>query len=135
SDAAAAAQTGPLLARLRAVLTRSFAAQLFSAGASTFRLEDVLDGGVLLVRLPPTLGEDTVRLVGSLLLAALLHAANARADLAEHERLDCSVVLDEAHAFLHLPVGVDTALATARALHVSLVLAHQHLAQLTPAMV
>ena len=134
SPGQASVQVGPLLSKLRAVLSRRFAAGLFGVGASTFRLSDVLDGGVLLVRLPPTLGEDTVRLVGSLLLAALLNAASGRADLPEAARLDASLVLDEAHAFLHLPVGVDNALATARALRLSLTLAHQHLAQLTPAM-
>lgn len=132
--AQASVHAGPLLSKLRAVLSRRFAKQLFGVGASTFRLSEVLDGGVLLVRLPPTLGEDTVRLVGSLLLAALLNAANARADLPEADRLDASLVLDEAHTFLHLPVGVDNALATARALHVSLVLAHQHLGQLSASM-
>ncbi|MDQ7905977.1 type IV secretion system DNA-binding domain-containing protein [Phytohabitans sp. ZYX-F-186] len=131
TPAQASVQAGPLLSKLRAVLSRRFAAQLFGVGASTFRLTEVLDGGALLVRLPPTLGEDTVRLVGSLLLAALLGAANGRADLPEADRLDASLVLDEAHTFLHLPVGVDNALATARALHVSLVLAHQHLGQLS----
>jgi hypothetical protein len=134
SPGQASTQVGPLLSKLRAVLTRRFAAQLFGVGASTFRLTDVLDGGVLLVRLPPTLGEDTVRLTGSLLLAALLHAASSRADQPETDRLDASLILDEAHTFLHLPVGVDTALATARALRVSLVLAHQHLGQLTASM-
>jgi hypothetical protein len=124
---------GPLLSKLRAVLTRRFAAGLFGTAASTFSLADVLDGGVLLVRLPPTLGEDTVRLTGSLLLAALLHAASARTAQPEGARLDASLVLDECHTFLHLPVGVDAALASARALRLSLVLAHQHLAQLTPA--
>jgi len=134
SPAQTSVQVGPLLSKLRAVLSRRFAAGLFGVGASTFRLSDILDGGVLLVRLPPTLGEDTVRLVGSLLLAALLHAASARADLREPDRLDASLLLDEAHTFLHLPVGVDTALATARALRVCLVLAHQHLGQLSTGM-
>jgi hypothetical protein len=134
SPAQASVQAGPLLSKLRAVLSRRFAAQLFGVGASTFRLRDVLDGGVLLVRLPPTLGEDTVRLVGSLLLAALFNAASARADLPEVDRLDASLVLDECQTFLHLPVGVDNALATARALRLSLVLAHQHLGQLSASM-
>ncbi len=134
SPAQASVQVGPLLSKLRAVLSRRFAAQLFGVGVSTFRLRDVLDGGVLLVRLPPTLGDDTVRLVGSLLLAALLHAAAGRADQREQDRLDATLALDECHAFLHLPVGVDTALATARALRLSLLLAHQHLGQLSPGM-
>src|SRR6266508_611847 len=95
TPAQASVQVGPLLSKLRAVLSRRFAAQLFGVGASTFRLTEILDGGVLLVRLPPTLGDDTVRLVGSLLLAALLHAASDRADQPEHERLDPSF----AHGF------------------------------------
>src|SRR5581483_7607910 len=119
TPAQASVQGGPLLSKLRAVLSRRFAAGLFGVGASTFRLADILDGGILLVRLPPSLGDDTVRLVGSLLLAALLHAASARADQPEADRLDAALVLDEAHTFLHLPVGVDTALATARALRLS----------------
>jgi len=95
TPAQASVQIGPLLSKLRAVLSRRFAAQLFGVGASTFRLKEILDGGVLLVRLPPTLGDDTVRLVGSLLLAALLHAASDRADQPEDERLDPSF----AHGF------------------------------------
>jgi hypothetical protein len=76
TPAQAAVQVGPLLSKLRAVLSRRFAAELFGTAASTVRLREVLDGGILLVRLPPSLGDDTVRLVGSLLLAALLHAAS-----------------------------------------------------------
>lgn len=134
TPAQASVQVGPLLSKLRAVLSRRFAAQLFGTGVSTFRLSEVLDGGVLLVRLPPTLGDDTVRLTGSLLLAALLYAASGRADQREADRLDASLILDECQAFLHLPIGVDDALAQARAWHLCLVLAHQHLGQLTPRM-
>ncbi len=134
TPAAASVQVGPLLSKLRAVLSRRFAAGLFGAGASTFRLADILDGGILLVRLPPSLGDDTVRLVGSLLLAALLHTAQRRADLPEDERLDASLILDECQTFLNLPVGVDDALAQARAFRLGLVLAHQHLGQLTTRM-
>ncbi|MFC0530240.1 type IV secretory system conjugative DNA transfer family protein [Phytohabitans kaempferiae] len=134
TPAQASVQIGPLLSKLRAVLSRRFAAQLFGTGVSTFRLSDILDGGVLLVRLPPTLGDDTVRLTGSMLLAALLHAASGRADQHPADRLDASLILDEAQTFLHLPVGVDDALAQARALRLSLVLAHQHLGQLSPKM-
>jgi hypothetical protein len=135
TPAAASVQIGPLLSKLRAVLSRRFAASLFGVGCSTFRLDDILNGGILLVRLPKgVLGDDTVRLVGSLLLAALLHTAQARADLPEADRLDCSVVLDECHNLLNLPIGLDDALAEFRGLHVSLVLAHQYLDQLSPKM-
>jgi hypothetical protein len=45
------------------------------------------------------------------------------------------VVLDECHNFLHLPIGIDDALAEARGLHTSFVLAHQYLGQLSGEMV
>src|SRR5262249_28003077 len=70
-------------------------------------------------------------LVGSLLLAGLWQATAARARIPEAQRLDASVVLDECHNFLHLPIGIDDALAEARGLHTSFVLAHQYLGQLS----
>jgi hypothetical protein len=42
--------------------------------------------------------------------------------------------LDECHNFLHLPIGIDDALAEARGLHTSFVLAHQYLGQLSTEM-
>jgi hypothetical protein len=131
SPAAAAAACGPVLSKLRAVLTRPFAADLFGTATSTFDPREILDGGILIARLPKgVIGEDGARLVGSLLLAALWQAALARADQPEHARLDASVIVDECHNFLHLPIGIDDALAEARGLRVSFVLAHQHLGQL-----
>jgi hypothetical protein len=122
---------GPLVSKLRAVLSRRFAAQLYGTPRSTFSLDDILDGGILLVRLPKLMGTDTVRLTGSLLLAALLHAAAKRADIPEHQRLDATIVLDEAHNFANLPIGLDDALAETRGWHVSWLLANQHLGQLS----
>lgn len=126
-----AQQAGPLLSKLRAVLSRRFAAGLFGVPRSTFSLSDVLDGGILLVRLPKSMGEETVRLTGSLLLAALLHTAGRRSALPEARRRDASLVIDEAHNFVNLPIGLDDALADARGLRLSLLLAHQHLGQLS----
>ncbi len=122
----------PLLSRLRLVLAHPLAAGLFGVPAATFSFADILDGGVLLCRLPKgILGEDGTRLVGSLLVAGLWQATAARARIPEHARLDATVVLDEAHNFLHLPIGIDDALAEARGLHTSFVLAHQYGGQLT----
>lgn len=131
SPAVAAQLAGPLLSKLRAVLSRRFVAGLFGVPRSTFRLSDILNGGILLVRLPKAMGEDTVRLTGSLLLAALLHTAGRRANLPEHQRLDASLIVDECHNFVNLPIGLDDALAETRALRLSLLLAHQHLGQLS----
>jgi hypothetical protein len=63
---------------------RRFAAQLYGTPRSTFRLDEILDGGTVLVRLPKLMCIDTIRLTGSLLLAALPHTAAKRADLPEH---------------------------------------------------
>jgi hypothetical protein len=132
---ARSAHTAPLLSKLRLVLAHPMAASLFGVAAATFRLADILDGGILLVRLPKgTIGEDGCRLIGSLLLAGLWQAATARADQNEPDRLDAAIVLDECHNFLHLPIGVADALAEARGLRVSFVLAHQYLGQLTAEM-
>lgn len=131
TDAARAAVIGPVMTKLRGVLTRRFAVDLLGASASTFDLTQILDGGILLARLPKgVLGDDTARLVGSLLLSALWQTATARATLAEPDRLDAAVYVDECHNFMHLPGPTGDVLAEARGYHLSLVLAHQHLGQL-----
>jgi hypothetical protein len=90
-------QVAPLLSRLRLVLAHPMAAALFGAPASTFTMSDVLDGGILLARLPKgQLGEDGTRLIGSLLLAGLWQATTARAQIPEDRRADASIYLDEA---------------------------------------
>lgn len=122
----------PLLSRLRLVLAHPLAMSLFGVPATTFSFADILDGGVMLCRLPKgVIGEDGTRLVGSLLLAGLWQATTARARIPENQRPDAAIYLDETHNFLHLPIGIDDALAEARGLHTSFVLAHQYLGQLS----
>ena len=131
SDAGQAQVIGPVMNKLRAVLTRRFATDLLGSAQSTFSLGHVLDGGILLARLPKgVLGDDTTRLVGSLLLAGLWQAATARAAMPEPARLDAAVYVDECQNFLHLPGSLDDVLAEARGYHLALTLAHQHLGQL-----
>lgn len=131
SDAGRAQVIGPVMNKLRAVLSRRFAADLLGSAHSTFSLTDILDGGILLARLPKgLLGDDTTRLVGSLLLSGLWQAGTARAGRPEAGRLDAAIYVDEAHNFLHLPGSLDDVLAEARGYHLALVLAHQHLGQL-----
>ena len=76
------------------------------------------------------LGEDTSRLVGSLILAQTWQAVTTRARQPEHHRRDTALIIDEAHNFLHLPHAIDDMLAEARGYRVAITLAHQHLAQL-----
>ncbi len=86
----------PLLSRLRLVLAHPLAMGLFGVPATTFRFADILNGGILLCRLPKgVIGEDGTRLIGSLLLAGLWQATAARAQIPEHRRLDAACYLDE----------------------------------------
>ena len=132
SPASQAAVAGPLMNKLRAFLLRKFARQAIAAGPSTFDMSAVLDrGGLLLARLPKgTLGEETAQLVGSFLVARTWQAAARRARLPQHARPDAALYVDECQNFLNLPYPLQDMLAEARAYRLSVVMAHQDLAQL-----
>ncbi|WP_432003363.1 type IV secretory system conjugative DNA transfer family protein [Streptomyces sioyaensis] len=104
SEPSRAAVVGPVMNKLRAFLLRDFARRAISAGPSTFDLTQVLDGGILLARLPKgALGEETARLLGSFIVAGTWQAAAARARTPERRRIDATLSIDEAHNFLTLP--------------------------------
>jgi Helicase HerA, central domain/TraM recognition site of TraD and TraG len=121
---------GPVQARLRAFLLRDFVKKTLRQPHSSFDMGKVLDGGALLVRIPKgQLGEDTTRLLGSLVLAQVWQAATRRAATPADRRRDTTLIIDEAQNFLTLANSLDTMLAEARKYRLSMVLAHQDLAQ------
>ncbi|WP_181786966.1 type IV secretory system conjugative DNA transfer family protein [Streptomyces phytophilus] len=132
SDPARAQIIAPLMNKLRGLLLRPFVRQALAGGTSTVDLEDVLDqGGICLVRISRNaLGVETSRLVGSLIVARTWQATTARSRLAQHQRPDASLYLDEAHNFLNLPYPLEDMLAEARGYRLSITLAHQYLRQL-----
>lgn len=131
NDGLRAQVIGPVLARLRAFLLRDFVKDVIGQPRSSFQMADVLNGGILLCRLPKgILGEDTARILGSLIVARTWQAAIARAAIPEIKRRDATLYIDECHNFLTLPGSVDDMLAEARGFRLGLVLAHQDLAQL-----
>ncbi|MBF8190578.1 TraM recognition domain-containing protein [Nonomuraea sp. K274] len=130
SEAAQANVTAPIMNKLRAFLLRPFVRDVLGSASSTFDLGEVLDGGILLVRLPKgVLGDDSARLLGSMILAQVWQTASRRAKFG-HARHPAALYVDECHNFLTLPHALSDMLAEARAYRVSLTLAHQHLAQL-----
>ncbi|MET7773164.1 DUF87 domain-containing protein [Nocardia sp. NPDC005366] len=133
TDTGRAQLTGPLLNKLRAFLLRPFVRAAIAGGPSTVEFADILDnGGICLARLPKgSLGEETSRLVGSLLVARTWQAVTARARVPAADRPDAALVLDEAQNFLNLSTPVEDMLAEARGLRLSLLLAHQNLGQLS----
>jgi hypothetical protein len=122
---------GPVLGRLRKMLTRTFVRRVVGQPTSTFDMGEILNGGILLCRLPKgVLGDETARLLGSFVVASVWQAATARSAQPEAARKDAVLVIDEAQNFLNLPRSLDEICAEARGYHLSLVLAHQDLTQL-----
>ena len=131
SPAAQSQMVGPVMNKLRVVLTRPFVASVLGSATSSFDLGAVLDGGLLLARLPKgTLGEDSCRLLGSFVVAKVWQTVTARARSGQLARRDAALYLDEAQNFLTLPGSIADMLAEARGYHLSIVAAHQHLGQL-----
>ena len=132
SDAARGTAIAPLMNKLRAVLLRGFARDVLAAGPSTVNLAAHLDdGGIVIARLAKgALGEDTTRLLSSLLLAKTWEAVLSRARRPEYERPDITIYVDECHNALAAARGLDDMLAEARGYRAAMVLAHQNLAQL-----
>ena len=148
SEPARAVVIAPLMNRIRALLLRPYARALLTGqppgthtttpspaepGGPPIDVARVLDGGLLLARLPKgSLGDDATRLLGSIIVAHTWTAATARTHLPQDARRDAGLVIDECHNFLNLPYSIDDLLAEARGLRLSLTLAHQTLAQLPP---
>jgi hypothetical protein len=131
SPAAQAQLVGPIMTRLRAFLMRGFVRDVVGAATSSFDMNQVLDGGVLLARLPKgLLGDDTARLLGSFVVARVWQAATARARTGQRLRQPASLYVDECQNFLTLPYRFEELLPEARGYGLALHLAHQHLGQL-----
>ncbi|MEU7474356.1 type IV secretion system DNA-binding domain-containing protein [Lentzea sp. NPDC042327] len=132
SDASRSQVIAPLMNKLRAFLLRRFVRDTVAAGRSTVDMKEVLDnGGICLVRIPKgSLGDETARLVGSIVVANVWQVVTARARTPQRDRRDATLILDEFHNFLNLPYAAEDMLPEARALRLSLVLAHQNGSQL-----
>ncbi|RSM34918.1 type VI secretion protein [Amycolatopsis balhimycina DSM 5908] len=131
TDSSRSQVISPLMNKLRAFLLRPFVRDAIAGGHSTVDMGEVLDGGICLVRIPKgSLGEETTRLVGSLVVARTWQATTARARTPQRQRRDASMVIDECHNFLNLPYPIEDMLAEARGFRVAMTLAHQHLGQL-----
>lgn len=122
---------GPVLGKLRAFLLRDFVRNVVVPGNNVVSLDEVLDGKLLLVRIPKgILGPETVKLLGSLVVARVWQAALNRTSSGRGARLGATLYVDECHNFLNLPGSVEDMLAESRGYGLSMVLAHQHLGQL-----
>lgn len=119
------------LNKVNAFLSDDNVRQMFVSPKSTFSLRDIMDNKkILLVRLDRGRLKGSADLLGSLLLAKIQMAAFSRTDTAESKRVPFYLYIDEFQNF-----ATDSfiqVLAEARKYKLSLVLAHQNLAQLPP---
>lgn len=131
SEPSRAQATAPLMNKVRGLLLRPFVRSAIAGGPSTVDMDDVLDGGICLVRIAKdALGAETAHLIGSIVVASAWQAATRRARIPQTQRRDAGLYVDEAHNFLNLPYALEDMLAEARGYHFSMTLAHQYLRQL-----
>ncbi len=124
----------PILNKTRAFTARAPIRRLLGQAKPQFDLGDLYGDTptVVLVNLNiGTIGPETTRLIGSLLLGQLRETVQRQALVPAAKRRPVSVVIDEWQNFT---AGMDFAdmLATARGMNTAFTLAHQHLRQLTP---
>jgi CxxC-x17-CxxC domain-containing protein len=97
---------------------------------SSIDMREIMDGKkILIVNLSKgKIGEDASQLLGSLVITKLQLAAMARADIAEEERKDFYLYVDEFQNFA--TDAFATTLSEARKYKLCLILAHQYVSQL-----
>lgn len=97
---------------------------------STLDMREIMDEGkILLVNISKgRIGEDASRLLGALIITKLQLAAMSRVDVPESERRDFMLIVDEFQNFA--TASFANILSEARKYHLSLIVAHQYIAQM-----
>ena len=126
----------PVMNKLRPFLLRpSMRAVLGQVRPRFDVLQVFTERKILLVSLAKgRLGSEAARLLGSLAVARVWQTTLERVHVAPERRHPVLLYIDEVQDYLHLPTDLADVLAQARGLGVGLIAAHQHLAQLPPAM-
>lgn len=129
-----AAAIGPVMSRLRQFLLRPRLRAVLDQPAPKFQFAELFTKRrIVIVALNKGLiGEQSARLLGSLIVSRLWQLALAQAALPQHARRPVSVFIDEAQHFLHLDADLGEALEQSRSLKVAWHLAHQFRRQMPP---
>ncbi len=121
----------PILNKIGQFLSTNLIRNILGQTESTINLRDIMDNKkIFLVNLSKgKLGENNSNLLGSLLVTKLQLAAMRRVDIAEQDRSDFYMYVDEFQNFT--TDSFATILSEARKYRLNLILAHQYIAQLT----
>ena len=124
----------PVLNKIRPFTMRSGLRTMLGQFSPSFKMESIFsDRKILLVPLRKGLvGPESANLLGSLLVASLWQTALKRSGVQTTHRHPVFAYLDEFQDYLRLPTEFADVLAQSRGLGLGLVLAHQHLGQLSP---
>jgi len=126
----------PVMNKLRAFLLRPALRGVIGQAQPKFDIRQVFtQRRILLVDLSKgSLGSETAALLGSLVIAQLWQTAQGRSAIPTYKRHPVFLYVDEFQDYLNLPTDLSDVLTQARGLGLGLVMAHQHLGQLPPAM-
>lgn len=134
SEAERSQAVSPILNKVRPWVLRPRLRHILGQAEPLLDLDDVLaQGRILLVPLSAgELGGDAAALLGAVVMAKLSQAVMRRASLPRSERRPVFLYVDEAQMLGSLPTPLPDLLATARAMGLSVTLAHQTLSQFDP---
>jgi len=119
----------PVMNKVNAFLADERIRQVFSSSKSSFNLREIMDGKkMLLIKLDKGRLKDSADLLGSLLMAKIQMAAFSRSDVPESKRTPFYLYIDEFQNFATESFMV--VLSEARKYGLSLIMAHQTLAQI-----
>ena len=121
----------PILNKMGAFARNPVMRNILGQSKNAFDLSYMMDTRkILVVNLSKgVLGEDMTNLLGSLLVCAIQQEAMKRASIPESERVDFALYIDEFQNFT--TDAFDSIVSEARKYRLSLVIAHQYLAQLS----
>lgn len=120
-----------IVSKFDSFITDRIMRNIIGQSKSTINIPEIMNNQkILLVKLPSALiGEINAALLGMIILSKLRWAGMARASLPPEERRPFYVYVDEFQNFA--ASGFESILAEARKYGVSLILAHQHIGQLS----
>ena len=122
---------GYLISKVGRFVSNDMMRNIMGQQHSSFNFREVMDNKkILLVNLSKgTTGEVNAKLLGLIIVAKLQMAAMGRADMAEEDRDDFYLYIDEFQNFV--TDSIATILSEARKYKLNLIIAHQYMGQLT----
>lgn len=131
TDKFASEATAAIQNKIGQFVSNALVRNIIGQPKSSFDVRKAMDGGkILLVNISKgRIGEDASRLLGAMLITKIQIAAMSRVDMPKAERKDFTLIVDEFQTFA--TASFATILSEARKFNLSLVVAHQYIAQLS----